>query len=598
MFTFDLLIPWITLAVTLVPLLYVQRWIHRHLFGMGYLIGREKQAATLFYYMFLLPGVVLHELSAYLMAGVFNVPSTRFTIYPEAQEDGSLELGFVQLEEVKNPVYAAFIGTAPLLAGIGAVVFISNSILDLPSFFARLQTGELEQIGAAIQGLVGKPDFLLWFYLLFAVANTMMGNREDRRGWWLIGAVGGGLLFFLALIGMSQIVVAWLSGPISKALYSLSAVFGTVLFLDVIAMGVIWSVEKVLERVTGHKVEYHPERSALAARTSSRPALTSVYQLNLPIPPLPGKITAAAPRLSPATERPAIGAPAKQPAPAVAAGAARPALGSGREEKPQVPSVPALTSTPRPFSPAVQSKPAQPAASSIAAQTTGTQSGTSSRPASPTAPTGQPPKPFGTSSKPSGAPISGPPALARPGGPPVPGKPTLPTPKPGAAQPPFGAGPRPVSRDAQDEDYIDADVIDEEDDEEEAKPAKPTFGKAPAKPFGQQPSGRAKSGSPGSPFGAPKPGSPFGAKPAPKRDEDEEDEGDEDKPARPTFGKAPAKPFGQQPSGRAKSGSPGSPFGAPKPGSSFGAKSAPKRDEDEDDNEDDNEPKYVDLDEA
>src|SRR5438128_2129267 len=140
MFTFDLLIPWITLAVTLVPLLYVQRWIHRHLFGMGYLIGREKQAATLFYYMFLLPGVVLHELSAYLMAGVFNVPSTRFTIYPEAQEDGSLELGFVQLEHVKNPVYAAFIGMAPLLAGIGAVVFISNSILDFPAFFAKLQT--------------------------------------------------------------------------------------------------------------------------------------------------------------------------------------------------------------------------------------------------------------------------------------------------------------------------------------------------------------------------------------------------------------------------------------------------------------------------
>src|SRR5512142_544322 len=124
MFSYDLLIPWFTLAAALGPLLYVQRCIHRHVFGVGYLLSREKRAATLFYYLFLLPGVILHELSAYLMAGVFNVPSTRFTLYPEAQEDGSLETGFVQLEEVKNPVYATFIGIAPLVTGMLVVVLI------------------------------------------------------------------------------------------------------------------------------------------------------------------------------------------------------------------------------------------------------------------------------------------------------------------------------------------------------------------------------------------------------------------------------------------------------------------------------------------
>jgi hypothetical protein len=210
-------------------LLYVQRWIHRHLFGVGYLISRGKQAATLFYYLLLLPGVVLHELSAYLMAGVFNVPSTRFTLYPEAQEDGSLEMGFVQLEEVKNPIFAAFIGAAPLLAGIGVVVLIGNSLLDLPGFFAQLQAGEVNRLGPALAGLTGKPDFLLWTYVLFAVANTMMTNKEDRRAWWFI--VGGliALLALMTIVGMQKFAVAWLSGPIANAFYSLSGVFGTVL---------------------------------------------------------------------------------------------------------------------------------------------------------------------------------------------------------------------------------------------------------------------------------------------------------------------------------------------------------------------------------
>src|SRR5262249_37438432 len=126
MFTFDLIIPWLTFAVVLGALLYVQRWIHRHLFGMGYLIGKEKHAATLFYYLRRLRCVFLHEFSYYMMAGVFGIRHKKFEPFPRAQEDGSLEMGFVELEEVKNPVHAAFIGVAPLLTGMLVVVYISN----------------------------------------------------------------------------------------------------------------------------------------------------------------------------------------------------------------------------------------------------------------------------------------------------------------------------------------------------------------------------------------------------------------------------------------------------------------------------------------
>src|SRR5258708_32085421 len=134
MFTYDLLIPWFALALALLPLLYVQRWIHKHLFGIGYLTSREKHAATLFYYLFLLPGVFLHEFSHYMVAGVFGVRSTRFTFFPEAQEDGSLEMGFVELEQVKNPIHAAFIVIAPLLTGMLVVVGSSTNRLNLPAF--------------------------------------------------------------------------------------------------------------------------------------------------------------------------------------------------------------------------------------------------------------------------------------------------------------------------------------------------------------------------------------------------------------------------------------------------------------------------------
>jgi len=403
MFTYDLLIPWITLALALLPLLYVQRWIHKHLFGIGYLTSREKHAATLFYYLFLLPGVFLHEFSHYMVAGIFGVHSTRFTFFPEAQEDGSLEMGFIELEEVKNPIYAAFIGIAPLLSGMAAVVWISNTRLNLPTFFASVQNASLDQVATAVQHLVGQPDFLLWTYLLFAIANAMMPSGEDRRGWWVVLVAAGLFLLFLTIAGFSKVVVGWLQGPISQALYSLTAVFGTVLALDTVGAVFIWAAEKGLERATGHKVEYRPALAAGATKALPKPSnLRTVFDLNLPIPPPPGKSTAKAPAKLPAGDRPATPK----------------GLPSSTSKLP----VAAATAAPKPA-------------------------------------------PFGAAPGGSGnRPVGGVPAV-RPsqGTSPQPARTNLPAPT--GAKPPAVAG-RPGGR-GKDEDIVDAEVIDEDEDDNE-----------------------------------------------------------------------------------------------------------------------------------
>jgi len=402
MFTFDLFTPWIVLAITLALLLSIQRWIHRHLFGVGYLISREKHAATFFYYLLLLPGVALHEVSRYLVAGMFHVNPAAFMLFPEAQEDGSLEMGFIRLAIIKNPVYAALIGVAPLLTGMAVIVLISQNALDLPTFFARIQSGDIYEIGAALQDLVNRPDFLLWTYILFAVANAMMPNAEDRMGWWIIGAVGGGIILFLVVIGLHQIVVAWLAGPIAQALYSLSAVFGTVLFVDCVFAVIIWTIEAILSRVTGQKVQYEPAQTAMVA-APRKPTLTSVYQLNLPLPPMPGKVMPApSSRIAPAPPSPAIAAstspePARPAIPAPQTAGSRPAITSGESPKPleDKPKSPTLPAPAPPLSPAAKS----PSAPGGSLPGTKTDTGTSApaKPAAPGAPSGQPAKPFGSS---------------------------------------------------------------------------------------------------------------------------------------------------------------------------------------------------------
>jgi len=449
MLTFDLIIPWLPLVAVILALLYVQRWIHRHLFGMGFLLSREKQSATLFYYLLLLPGVALHEFSHYMMAGVFGIRPKHFTFFPHAQEDGSLEMGFLELEQVKNPIYAAVIGIAPLISGMLVVVYISNNILNLPLFFASLQNADVTTVGDSVRRLVTLPDFPLWFYILFAVANAMMPGKEDRRGWWIIGAAVGVVVLFLTIIGLQQIAVNLLTGPIAKAVSALTAVFATVLAVDLFFAIIIWCVEAVLERATGHRVEYQP---ALAAGASTALAtaspLKSVYDLKLPIPPAPGKVLAKpAPARLPAGDRPAI--PSGQPS--------RPGLPAGQSAGSGL-----TRPAPKPGAAPFGSAPARPTE-----QTSGE---------SPKLPT----------------PISGPPALARPATP-APARPNLPTPA-GTPKPPTPGQPaspqRPRFGSTTDDDYIDADVIDEDEEivDDDLDQSTSPFGKKPATPSAAKPS--------------------------------------------------------------------------------------------------------------
>src|SRR5262249_47405563 len=208
----------------------------------------------------------------------------------EAMEDGSLEMGFVQLDEIRNPVFATLVGTAPLISGILVVVWISTSLLDLPTFFSKVSTGDINIIGDALGKLVSRTDFYLWTYILFGVANAMMPNREDRRGWLaLLGAFAAFCIGFI-IIGEQIIIVNLLNGPIATLLNSLAAVFGTVLILDLVGVGLIYLVEKLLERVTGHEVQYHEEKpEALPAGN----LLKSVYDLELPVPGTPDKTVPA-----------------------------------------------------------------------------------------------------------------------------------------------------------------------------------------------------------------------------------------------------------------------------------------------------------------
>ncbi len=332
MSSFDLLTPWITFAAILIPLLYLERWIHQHLYGVGWLLfSKDRERATLLYYLILLPGVFLHEFSQWLMAGALGVRISKVKVWPKPQRNGTLRLDFVQIKKTDR-FRAAILGLVPLLSGIGVVWYISQNIFNIEGLSAAFQAGELPIILAELQRLFTTPDFWLWLYLLFAIGNAMMPTPSDRKEWPLLLGIFGVISIFLITIGLGEeMLIPTLQGPVNRILNTLVTAFSTVLVLDIFAVLALGLLEKALEKATGEHMKY-----GVRKKSAPRPepggdiplppdqAPARITERKLPIPPAPEEPTKPRipePQLTPAAApEPGNAEPAKQrPTPRYAA---------------------------------------------------------------------------------------------------------------------------------------------------------------------------------------------------------------------------------------------------------------------------------------
>ncbi|MEP7358411.1 MAG: hypothetical protein ABI847_14285, partial [Anaerolineales bacterium] len=81
---------WFWLLLTLLPLVFLERWVHRHLQGIWLLLFRDPDLALIMYSLLMLPGVILHEGSHWLAATMLGVRAGRFSVVPERLPDGTL----------------------------------------------------------------------------------------------------------------------------------------------------------------------------------------------------------------------------------------------------------------------------------------------------------------------------------------------------------------------------------------------------------------------------------------------------------------------------------------------------------------------------
>jgi hypothetical protein len=192
--------PFVALAAAILPLLWIKRWITFHLQELGMRWVGDPDVTLILYFVIVLPGVVVHELSHWLMAKVLGVRVSRLSIGPKRKgRSHMVSLGSVQVGKV-DPLRASLIGLAPLLGGTTAVLLIGYLALDVGQLAEVMTSGGMEGVLAGLEQAVYVPDFWLWLYLIFAISNVMLPSYSDM-------ATVRPVLIFLAIIAIVLLVV-------------------------------------------------------------------------------------------------------------------------------------------------------------------------------------------------------------------------------------------------------------------------------------------------------------------------------------------------------------------------------------------------------
>lgn len=241
------------LLLLMVPMIFLQRFLQHEIQAIFLLITRQPEISMALFSLLFLPGVLLHEMSHFIMARLLSVRTGRFSIIPKKLEGSRLQLGYV--ETAKTDFFRdALIGVAPLVTGGIFVAFAGVSRLGLNTIWVNLIHGQLSSISLAIKSIVVRPDFWLWFYLTFAVSSTMLPSASDRRAWLPLILVILGLVGLILLIGVGSWLLTKFGAGLMAAIDAITMVFGITVIIHLILSPPIWLIRKIISRVVGLQV--------------------------------------------------------------------------------------------------------------------------------------------------------------------------------------------------------------------------------------------------------------------------------------------------------------------------------------------------------
>jgi hypothetical protein len=246
--------PLLSLVLGLAVLIPASRWLGTRIQRLVFLFTGNTTVALYVYFVLLLPGTLLHELSHWLTARLLGVRTAGITLRPRVGRDNKAQFGSVTIGRT-DPIRESLIGVAPLLIGSAVVVAIAAwHLRPLPLASSPI---ELLDILAA---LVRVPDAWLWLYIMLAISNAMLPSASDRQSWHWAALIIALIIASAYLLGIGEQIPATAFTPLQHGIAYLATVFISTALLDVLLGSILWTMEEIAGWLLGRRVEARASR--------------------------------------------------------------------------------------------------------------------------------------------------------------------------------------------------------------------------------------------------------------------------------------------------------------------------------------------------
>ena len=233
----------------------LQQWLHRHIQGFALaLTGNAGCAIRLLFYL-LLPGVVLHEASHYVVARLLLVRTNGVSIGIGSTRKRQVSLGSVNIERT-DPLRESLVGVAPFVVGLTAIWLIAGWGFGVwPNSGATLA-----QMAQRVRDYASDWTTWLDLYLIFAVSTAMIPSESDRAPWGPVVTLFGLGIAILFLLGWTpRVPPDWVTLA-RQLLDALTFALGIAVIVNSAIAVALWILERTVERLSGKRVEYRVRR--------------------------------------------------------------------------------------------------------------------------------------------------------------------------------------------------------------------------------------------------------------------------------------------------------------------------------------------------
>lgn len=230
-------------------MLFLQRWLQQHIQGLTFAVTGNPGCAVRVLFLVLLPGVLLHEGSHWLVANILGVRTGKVSIGLGKMRGKNFSLGSVTVER-SDPLRESLIGVAPFISGLLAVWLVMGLGFGLWS------PTSIQEVYDTIVGTLLDPLTWVALYLVFAVSTSMIPSESDREPWGVIIAIFAAIGALALVLGWSPNITPELLAFAQKFLNTLIFVIGIIVVVNGALAILIFITEWGVGAATQRRVRY------------------------------------------------------------------------------------------------------------------------------------------------------------------------------------------------------------------------------------------------------------------------------------------------------------------------------------------------------